>query len=230
VPLLLGIAAGGPAPGHLLLGIAAVAAYLFSVPALEWIRTRRPEHLPPAGLFGLVLAGAGVPLLVTYPDIALFVAGALAAGAATVVVVLAGRATSVAVSLLQVAQAIFLVPAAATISGTLGDASTWRAALVGGIYLVGSVLVVRSMIRARGDRRFLAASMAFHGGAVVLAAGLLPWPYAVLAAGLLARAVALPLLQSRLAAGPRRLRPIHIGMVEIVASVALVLLAFGIGL
>jgi len=56
---------------------------------------------------------------------------------------------------------------------------------------------------------------------------LLPWPYAVLAAALLARAVALPVVQQARPAA--RLRPIHIGIVEILASVALVSLAFAVG-
>jgi hypothetical protein len=143
--------------------------------------------------------------------------------------VLSGRATSVVVSLAQVAQAIALVPAAATISGALAEPSTMRATAAAGLYLVGSVLLVRSMIRARGSRSYLAASIGFHAIAAVAASMLLSWPYAVFAVGLLGRAVILPLVQARLAAGPRRLRPIHIGLVEIVASSALVLLAFAIG-
>jgi hypothetical protein len=199
------------------------------VPAIEWARTRRPEYLAPAAVFGLVLAGSGIPLLLAFPALALSVAAAAAAGFVGVALVLAGRATSVIVSLVQVAQALALVPAAATISGSLGEPSTTRAALAAALYLVGSVLLVRSMIRARGDARFVAASIGFHAAGVLLAVSFLQLPYAVFAAGLLARAIALPLVQARLASGPRRLRPVHIGVIEIAASTTLVGLAFGAG-
>jgi hypothetical protein len=175
-----------------------------------------------------VLAASGLILVVTWPELAVVIAVVVAAGLAAVAVTLAGHPRSVAVSLIEVAQAIALVPAAAILSGTLREPSTVRAALVAALYLVGSVLLVRSMIRARGDARFLGASIGFHAAGVPLAAAALPWPYAVLAAGLLARAIALPILQAR-RTGPRRLRPIHIGMVEIIASTTLVVLAFVVG-
>jgi hypothetical protein len=54
----------------------------------------------------------------------------------------------------------------------------------------------------------------------------LPLPYALLAAGLTARAVALPIAQGRMAAGRTPLRPVHVGIVEIVASLAVVAVGF----
>jgi hypothetical protein len=54
----------------------------------------------------------------------------------------------------------------------------------------------------------------------------LPPVYAVVAAALALRALALPMLQRRLAAGPRPLRPIHVGLVEIAASIAIVAVTF----
>lgn len=222
VPLLLGIIAAGPRPAHLLLGAAAVSAYLFSVPAIEWIRTRRHEHVPPAAVFGLGLAASGVPLVVAHPDVLPIAGAAGLASLVAIALVVAGWGTSVLVSLVQVAQAILLVPAAAAVAGTLGEPSTARAAAAAAIYLAGTVFVVRSLIRGRGNAWFFAASVAFHVTGLVVAAIVLPLPYAVLAAALLARAVALPIVQARLATGPRRLKPIHIGMVEIAASVALI--------
>jgi hypothetical protein len=64
---------------------------------------------------------------------------------------------------------------------------------------------------------------------VVLASAALPWPFAVVAAGLAARAIALPILQRRRAGTPRPLRPIDVGITEIVASTALVVVAFVAG-
>jgi hypothetical protein len=229
VPLLLGVAAGGARPAHLVLGVAAISAYLFSVPAIEWVHTRRSALLRPASVFGVVLAASGVALLVDRPELAVVGAAVAVAGIAAVVVTLAGHPKSVVVSLAEVAQATALVPAAAIVSGTLAEPSTSRAAIAAGIYLAGSVLLVRSVIREKGNPRFLAASIGFHAIGVVAAASLLAWPYAIFAAGLLARAVALPIVEARLDATPRRLRPIHIGLVEIAASVTLVALGFSAG-
>ena len=100
--------------------------------------------------------------------------------------------------------------------------------LVAAGYQLGVVLVVRSVLRERGNESFLALSIGFHVGLVVLAAIALPLPYTIVAAGLTARAVALPLAQRRLALGPRLLRPIHVGIVEIVASLAVVLVSLAV--
>jgi hypothetical protein len=63
-------------------------------------------------------------------------------------------------------------------------------------------------------------------GLVGLALAVLPPVYAVVAAVLALRALTLPMLQRRLAAGPRPLRPIHVGLVEIAASIATVTVVF----
>ena len=93
-------------------------------------------------------------------------------------------------------------------------------------YLVGTILVVRSVIRERGNQRFAALSIGFHAAFTGLAALALAWPYVVYFAALTARAVALPLVERRRAGTARPLRPIHVGIVEMVASTVLVVLAF----
>ncbi|MEE1296518.1 MAG: hypothetical protein UHD09_06725 [Bifidobacterium sp.] len=79
--------------------------------------------------------------------------------------------------------------------------------------LFGSVLYVKTMIRERGSKRYLAASWIWH--LLLCAAGLAtsPW-FAALGVILLARAVALPLIAMR-----RRVRPKVTGIVESVTSV-----------
>ena len=88
------------------------------------------------------------------------------------------------------------------------------------------MLVVRSVLRERGNEAFRALSAGFHVVIAVLAALLLPLPYALLAAGLTTRAVALPLVQRRLAGRASPLRPVHVGVVELVTSLAVVATAF----
>jgi hypothetical protein len=159
-----------------------------------------------------VLAGSGSLLLVQLPELAVVGVAVVGASLVTIALALAGHPKSVVVSLVEVAQAIALVPAAAIIAGTLDEPSTTRATIAAGLYLVGSVLLVRSMIRARGNAWFLAASIGFHAIGVVAAAWLLPWPFAFFAAGLLGRAIALPVIQH----GGRRGPPVrdHIGLVR----------------
>lgn len=232
VPLLLGVAASRPSPWHLVLAVAAVSAYLASVAALEWTRSRRPASLRPAVVFGAAFVAAGSPLIVVEPR--LLVVGAIVAAAAvtTLGLSLAGRGKSVVVSLVEVAQALALVPAAALLGGSSLDAAVADAALAAGLYLIGSVLMVRSLIRERGSRAFAAASLAYHATAAIAAWLFLPWPYAVLGLVLLVRAAGLLIAQGRWRVSPiatSRLRPVHIGIVEIVASLALVSLGFVVG-
>ncbi len=226
VPLLLGVAASRPGPWQAVLSVTAISGYLASSAALDWIRARRRAYLEPAAVFGTVFVVSGTVLLAAFPRL-IVVAGIV--GPAAVVAgwaAMTGHPRSLVASLAHVAQAIVLVPAAAVVAGPVNGPTVARAALVAGLYLVSSVLVVRSMIRERGNRGFVAASIGYHAVVVAVEAWLLPWVYALLALGLTLRAAALPVLQVRLEGGARRLRPIHLGLVEIASSVALLLLAF----
>jgi hypothetical protein len=227
VPLLLGVAASSPTAWQLVLAIAAGSAYLASVAALEWARSKRRAQLRPLAVFGAAVVVTGGPLVMVAPQLVWVAAFVVAAAGLTLAASLAGHPKSVVVSLVEVAQALALVPAAALLSDPALGNAVWLATLAAGLYLVGSVLMVRSMIRERGNRAFLATSLAYHVVAVGIAWLALPAPYAALAVGLLTRAVALPAIQLRWPAA--RLRPIHIGIVEIVASAVLVVLAFAVG-
>lgn len=227
VPLLLGAAASSPSPLHLVLAVTTACAYLASVAALEWTRSRRPAQLRPVAAFGAGVLVTGLPLLALEPRLALVAAYVVAAAGVTLVASLAGHPKSVVVSLVEIAQALALVPAAALVSEASTGPAVAAATLAAGLYLVGSVLMVRSLIRERGNRLFLAVSLAYHALAVVVAWLLLPLPYVILAAALLARAAVLPAIQ--LGRPTARLRPIHIGIVEILASLALVGLGFTVG-
>ncbi|MGC8634081.1 MAG: YwiC-like family protein [Candidatus Limnocylindrales bacterium] len=226
VPFLLGIAASRPSAWQLLLALTAVSGYLASGAVLDWTRARRAAYGPPALVFGTLFALSGVLLLVAFPAL-LPVAAVVGAAAALVLgVTVAGHPRSLLASLGQASEAVVLVPAAALVSGAPVWLPVARATLVAGLYLVSSILVVRSMIRERGHRDFAALSLGYHVGAVALEAWLLAPAYAALAAAFLLRAATLPWLQARLASGPRHLRPIHVGLVELATAVALVLVAF----
>lgn len=232
VPILLGVAASQASPWHVVLGGAALAGYLASAAVQTWSRARRPPELVlPIVVYGAAFASLGLVLAIAFPSL-LFVA--IVALPATLVVVggaRPGTRRDVANSLAQVAQAVVLVAAAALVSGQLDPERVVVATLVATGYLVGTVLVVRSVLRERGNEAFAALSIGFHAGLVVLAfgglaLGSLSWPYAALAIGLAVRAVAVPWTQRRLAGSARPMRPIHVGIVEIVSSVTVVVVAF----
>ncbi len=229
VPLLLGVAASGPSPWQLVLAGAAVAGYLDSATAQAWLRSRRrPDFVPSLVVYSAVLAVLGARLVVAFPALILAGLVIVPAGAVTMAGARPGTKRDLANSLSPVVVALVLVPAAAWVSGTFDAAAVLAATAVAAAYLLGSVLVVRSVIRERGNPGFALASVAYHVGLVVLAAAFLPAPYALVASVLALRAVALPVVQRRRAATARPLRPIHVGMTEIVVSTLLVVVAFAV--
>ena len=229
VPLLLGIAATGLSPWHLLLAVAALAGYLAAATAQAWLRARRrPSFIPSLAVYGSTFGAAGLVLVVAFPALALTAIVVVPAGALVIGGARTGTPRDLANSLAQTAIALVLVPAAAYVSGAWETNAVIGATLVAAGYLVGTVLVVRSVIRERGNRSFVALSVGFHAAFLAVAAVALPWPYAACAAGLLARAVALPLVERRRAGTSRPLRPVQVGIVEIVASTVLVIVAFAV--
>ena len=91
--------------------------------------------------------------------------------------------------------------------------------------MAGSVLAVRSVIRERDNVAFAARSVACHVVITLAAAIALPSAYAALGTFLTVRAAAVPLARRRLAGTRWVLRPVQVGVVEAVASIALVVVA-----
>ena len=231
VPLLLGVAASRPSEWQLVLGGAAFAGYLTSATLQAWARARRPpEYRSPLLIYGAVFAVLGLMLVAAFPPLLL----SLVVVVPTAIVVFGGARPGtrrdLANSFAQVAQALVLVPAAAYVSGEVDVERIVAYTSVAAAYLVGTVLVVRSVLRERGSEAFAALSVGFHVVVTLLAVLLLPPGYVALAAALTARAIALPVVQRRWASGSHPLRPIQVGMVEIAASVAVVVVSFAIPL
>ncbi len=227
LPVLLGVAASTPHAWQLAVAAIALAAYLASATAQTWSRSRRPaEYRLPIAAYGSVAAVLTLLLLVRFPELA--IAGLVVVPTGIIVFRGAqpGTRRDLANSLLQVAQSLVLVPVTAWVSGDWDPARVAAYTGVAAGYQLGVVLVVRSVLRERGNRSFAALAAGFHAALIVVAALWLPLPYPILAAGLTARAAALPVVQRRLTGGPHPLRPVHVGVVEIVASLAVVLVGF----
>ncbi len=229
LPVLLGIAASRPSPWHLALAAAALAAYLSSASLQAWSRAKRPPaYRTPILVYGALFAGLGVLLAAAFPVLLLAVVVIVPTAAIVFGGARPGTRRDLANSLVQVVQALVLVPASAYVSGAFEPERVLACTLVAAGYLFGTVLVVRSVLRERGNERFAMLSVGFHLALVAIAAITVPWAYAALAAGLAARAVALPVLGRRWASAARPLRPVHVGIVEIVASIAVVVVSFAV--
>lgn len=229
LPFLLGIAASRFDPWQLVLAGVALSGYVASATFQAWSRARRPAALrTPLAVWTLAFVSLGLPLVVRYPVLLTSLVILAPAGAVVVAGARPGRRRGLANSLAQVAQALVLVPAAAVVSGQFDATAVWAATGVAAAYLVGTVLVVRSVLGERNNPRFAVLAAAFHVLAVALALWLLPPGYALVAVWLLLRAIALPILARRLAAGPRPLRPVQVGVVEMISSIAVVVVSFAV--
>jgi len=231
VPFLLGVAASRPSAWQLVLAGAALAGYLTSATLQAWARARRPpEYQWPIIVYGAAFGVLGLILVVAFPGLLLSLVIVVPAGIIVFRGARPGTRRDLANSLAQVAQVLVLVPAAAYVSGSAEVDSVVAYTAVAAAYLGGTVIVVRSVLRERGNATFVALSVGFHLVATMLAIILYPAGYAFLAAGLTGRAIALPLIQRRWASRSRTFRPIHVGVVEIAASIAVVVVSFAIPL
>ncbi len=225
VPLLLGVAASRPSAWQLVLAAAAVLGYLASATAQSWLRTRRREALPlPPAVYGAGFGVLGLALAVAFPALLLALLVLVPTGALVMTGARPGTRRDVVNSLAQALQALVLVPAAAWVSGAFDPGRVAIASGVGAAFLLGTVLVVRSALRQRGSTSFAALSVGFHG-ALLVPAALLGAPWVVLAIGLTARAAGIPYLAWRRTGTPRPLKPVHVGAVEALASIAVVVVA-----
>jgi hypothetical protein len=231
LPILVGVAASRFVPGQLLLGAAAVAVYLASATLQAWLRSkRRPSYVPSIISYAAAATLFGIPLVLLEPRLILAVIVAAPAGALTLAASRPGRPRELALSLAHVAQASVLAPAAMLLGGETRIWVLGATTAIVAAEMAGSVLAVRSVIRERDNVAFAARSVAYHVVITLAAAIALPWAYAALAAFLTARAAALPLARHRLAGTRWGLRPVQVGVVEAIASIALVVVAVSIPL
>lgn len=214
VPYAVGVLIAGPVPVHLPLLTAWLAGYLCSYFALLAIKTSRPRRflLQLTG-YGTVTAVSGLVVVIARPEVLV---------AAPVFAVLIGvnawyarrqDERALASGLASVVMSCLMVPVAGLAAGVplnlLADA--FVAVL---LYFTGTLLYVKTMIRERDDPVYLRASIAFHAVALAVATAV-EVRLAPLFAALLLRATVLP---------RRRLAPMQVGLIELVAAITLIAL------
>lgn len=191
-----------------------LAGWLASYYALLAVKTRRLDPVWRQALtYGAVSAVAAVPLFVERPKLLLFSPVFAVLLLVNVVATRIGQERSTGNGFASVTMAslmAMIAPAAAGLDWRLGVA----AAIATWLYLAGTVVYVKTMIRERGSSAHFIVSVAFHVGALAAAVAVDPW-LAIPFAYVLLRAIVTP-----------RFRPkvVVVGMLEVVN--ALVLLAF----
>lgn len=177
-------------------------------------------------VFGLAtLASGGLAVLGWLVAFAPLVAGALVLAAGRRDRSLGSGALTVAIASLMTLVTRFDSPQ--QLAAVLGSPAATTALAATGLvfaYLFGTVLYVKTMIRQRGDARWRAASAGWHAAATLATVpavidGVLGWAWPAFFLTTLARALAMPVIALR-----RPVRPITVGLVEIVFSVAFALL------
>ncbi len=214
LPYLAGVIAAGFRWPDVPLLCAWLGGYLLSYFGLQALKTRRPRRFrAQLTWYGAFTVAFAVPVLVASPRVLLFAPAYAALLAVNAWYAFRRRERALLNDLASVTQSCLMVFVVAAVAGQPPDV-VFQAFLVVLLYLTGTVLYVKTMIRERGSRAYRRGSIAYHAAALAAAAAVGPVPAAVFAL-LLVRASALP---------DRRLQPSRVGVIEIVASV-LVLVA-----
>lgn len=213
-PTLLGAVLSGPAWRHLLLLVVWLIGYLALAAAGLWLRSgRRARYRRPVLVYGATAATLGAVLVASAPRLLLWAPVFGAALGATLFFAARRSERSWANDAVSVAGASLMAPVAASL-GTHPDAGVaWATAGVMFAYFFGTVLYVKTMIRERGRRSVLVASVTYHA-VVALVAWFVHPALGVAATALAARAWLVPTF--RPGATPKA-----IGVGEIVATLAL---------
>ena len=229
-PLLLGALATGLHGVHALLALFWFAGYFAFFATSVWLKSgRKARFRQPVWVYVALAALAGAALAATRPGLlwfaALFVGplgvGLWAAAQRRERDLLAGLTTVLGSALMTIVA--YAAPAATTaaapalaVAALDGELRRPLLLAVGQfLYFGGTVCYVKSMIRERGNARFLALSVGWHVLAVVVVATWSPW-LALVFALLTVRAWVVP----RFALSPKQ-----IGIAEIVSTLAVALVS-----
>lgn len=173
VPFALGVDIAGPRWIHLPLWIAWLVGYFAFFAFSLWLKARGPrkaELLKPLAVYGTICAVAAVVVLVQAPWL-LYCAGIFAPLIAIAVwEVYAKRPRSLLSGESTVLASCAMIPVTSWVVGQNLTYSQWWMTAVVTAYFCGTIPYVKTLIRNRGDKRWLWGSIAYHFCVVVLAA------------------------------------------------------------
>ncbi|WP_455158894.1 YwiC-like family protein [Schaalia cardiffensis] len=226
LPPLLGIGAAGPHPIHLLLMSAWLSAFgAFHALELYWkTPKRRRGNVRPAlaSWCGLTVL-FGVPLLVIQPGFLAWAPFFAPLALIALIEVVRGKERAILTRVTSVGAAALMTPVAAA-RGLIAPLSpdltqAWVLGAILGAYFIGTIPLVRSLIRGRREMRWIIGSIIWHlvsfiGVAIAFMKGNVVLVLVLVWVALTVRAGAMPLLQRRGFA----LTPMRIGLGEMVWS------------
>nr|WP_236642647.1 YwiC-like family protein [Actinoplanes utahensis] len=207
LPYLAGLLVSGPRRLDLPLLGAWLAGYLLSYYVFQAVKTRRfTRFRAQIQLYGPITVALAFPVVMAVPELLWFAPAYAVLLAVNAWFAWRRSERALLNDLASVVQSCLMVPIVAVVAGT---GPRWEPFLIVLLYLTGTVLYVKTMIRERGSVPYRRASVLYHLAAVAAAAtaGVLP---ALVFALLLVRAWALP---------GRPLTPKRVGFVEIGASI-----------
>jgi hypothetical protein len=223
LPLIAGVWLAGPSWAHLPLAGFWVVGYLAFHAAGRWLRSRRrTRELPPLTTYAALGVPLGIATLVASPQLLRWVPAFLPLLALSTWWTARGAERSLRNDTVTVLAAGLMAPVAFDAGGGTDWTALWVTSGVIVAYFLGTVLYVKTMIRERGRRSYVLASVGYHltgvGGAVALVVtGWQRWWLVALWVLLVVRAAAGPAVNAR---RDRPLRPAIVGVGEIVASLA----------
>lgn len=219
-PVLVGLFLGGASWVHLPLVATWFLGYFAFFAASLWLRSgRRDRYLPPVRAYTAAAGATGAVVLVLRSDLVRWLpvfAPLLLLG-----LWFAARRQdrSLPSGLVMIVAACLMTPVAYDAGGGADWGRTWTATAVLAAYFVGTLLYVKTMIRERGSRAHYRLSVGYH--AVVTAASWwVSWGLTAFFLLLTVRAAVLP---------GRGLAPPQVGMIEILATGTVVVLALLVG-
>jgi hypothetical protein len=232
VPLVAGAWLAGPAPVHLLLAAFWLTGYLAYHAAGRWSRAvRRDRERAPVLTYGSASLVLGLSMVVAAPHLVWWVPAFVPLLTVSLWWIARGAERSLRNDVVTVVAAGLMTPvafdAAAGPAAALSEPAVWTVSgLVTG-YFLGTVLYVKTMIRERGRRPYLLASLGYHlvglaGVTGLVAVGAADLAVVVVWVALLGRAVAGPAVNARRTAP---LRPVVVGVGEIALSIAVLVTA-----
>lgn len=218
-PVVVGALLGGVTAWHPLLLLAWLSAYCLNFFTGLAVKSRRPRrYARQLTTYALLAALLGGPVLVSHPDLLILGVVAVPVFLANLWFITRRNERAWLNDVLGIVLAAF-VGFGAYLLGV--DAGHRDAALAAGAlavvtaYFIGTVFYVKTMIRERGDARWLAVSIGYHAALVLILVVAEWWFLAAVAGAALIRAIVVP----RFSWSPKR-----VGLVEVVFT-----LGFGLG-
>lgn len=238
IPALSGVVLAGWDWIHLPLLLFWWAGYFAFQAGALWLKSRRkPRYLPPLRTYSLVAAAFGIVVALMKPALVLWAPVFAPLIAIAVWAAMTRRERTLLNDTATVLAAVLMVPVAFSAAVPLHDAAwpwVWTVTAVELAYFWGTIPHVKALIRERDNPAYHRFSAAYHAvGAVVVAvatgAGAFPttplagWFLTAVWVGLAVRAAWMPAHQRRTAP----LRPMVIGMTEVVFSLLVVVALLG---